>query len=144
MQLFGGVDGHLVQLYGVDAISEGLFEIAGKIVAHSVLHGCDGFVGLSPAVVRYIETGSVTKAEQFVTTEDLPDIELKLHNINYVHEANIWFPYETRKLDGVFCFSISLSDLGTLKLLIIKYANYSVWLSYGRHDIIMLTIRLAL
>lgn len=77
LQLFGGVEDHLVPLYGVDAISEGLFEIAGKIVAHSVLHGCDGFVGLSPAVVKYIETGSVTKAEQLVTTEDLPDIELR-------------------------------------------------------------------
>lgn len=77
LQLFGGAEGHLVPLYGVDAISEGLFEIAGKMVAHSVLHGCDGFVGLSPAVVKYIETGSVTKAEQLVTTEDLPDIELR-------------------------------------------------------------------
>ena len=27
LQLFGGVEGHLVPLYGVDAISEGLFEI---------------------------------------------------------------------------------------------------------------------
>ena len=67
-------------------------------------------------MVKYIETGSVTKAEQFVTTEDLPDIELrniieskvgyfkKLHNINYVHVA-----------------------------------NYSVLLRYCRHDIIMLS-----
>ena len=113
MQLFGGVDGHLVPLYGVDAISEGLFEIAGKIVAHIVLHGCAGFVGLSPAVVKYIETGSVTKAEQFVTTEDLPDIELrniieskvgyfkKLHNINYVHVANLFTYNKICKLQCV-------------------------------------------
>ena len=37
----------------------------------------DGFVGLSPTVVKYIENGSFTKAEQLVTTEDLTDIELR-------------------------------------------------------------------
>jgi len=99
----------------LDAISEGLFEIAGKIVAHSVLHGCDGFVGLSPAVVKYNETGSVTKAEQFVTTEDLPDNELrniieskvgyfkKLHNINYVHVPNL-VSFWNKKVGWCFLF----------------------------------------
>ena len=30
LQLFGGEEGHLIPLYGVDAISEGCFEMVGK------------------------------------------------------------------------------------------------------------------
>ena len=52
IQLFGGHDGNLVPLYGVDAISSGCFEMAGKFVAHSVLHHRPDFIGLSPAIAN--------------------------------------------------------------------------------------------
>ena len=77
IQLFGGMEGHLIPLYGVDAISSGCFEMAGKLVAHSILHGGPGLVGLAPALVRYICTGSVAEAKELVTLEDLYDIDLK-------------------------------------------------------------------
>ena len=54
IQLFGGQEGPLLPLYGVDAISSGCFEMAGKLVAHSILHGGPGLVGLAPTLVRYI------------------------------------------------------------------------------------------
>ena len=36
-----------------------------------------GFVGLSPAVVSYLATGSLEAAKESVSTNDLLDIELK-------------------------------------------------------------------
>jgi len=35
LQLFGEEEGHLIPLYGVDAISQGFFEMAGKLIAYS-------------------------------------------------------------------------------------------------------------
>ena len=77
IQLFGKQEGHLLPLYGVDAISSGCFEMAGKLVAHSILHGDPGLVGLAPALVRHISTGCVSEAKELVTLQDLYDIDLK-------------------------------------------------------------------
>jgi len=77
IQLFGGLKGHLVPFYGVDAVSSGCFEIAGKVVAHSILHDGPGFVGLAPSLVEYLATGSVDAAKGIVRLNDLPDLELK-------------------------------------------------------------------
>ena len=41
--------------------------MAGKLVAHSVLHEGPGLVGLSPAVIHYIITGSVEAAKDLVS-----------------------------------------------------------------------------
>ena len=77
IQLFGGKQGHLVPICGVDAVASGCFEMAVKLVAHSILHDGPGFVGLSPAVVSYLATGSLEAAKESVSTNDLLDIELK-------------------------------------------------------------------
>lgn len=77
IQLFGGQKGHLIPFYGVDAISSGCFEIAGKVVAHSILHDGPGFVGLAPSLVEYLATGSVDAARGIVSLNDIADLELK-------------------------------------------------------------------
>ena len=77
IQLFGGKQGHLVPICGVDAVASGCFEMAGKLVAHSILHGGPGFIGLSPSVVDYLATGSLETAKNSVSTDDLLDVELK-------------------------------------------------------------------
>lgn len=77
MQLFGGQEGHLIPFYGVDAVSSGCFQVAGKLVAHSLKHDGPGLVGLSPAVVKYLNTGSLEEAATLVTMDDLTDLELK-------------------------------------------------------------------
>ena len=77
IQLFGGSPGHLVPLYGVDAISSECFQMAGKLIAHSILHEGSGFNGLAPAVVAYLVNGSLQEAGRYVTTLDLPDVELR-------------------------------------------------------------------
>ena len=74
---FGGLKGHLIPFYGVDAIASGCFEIAGKVVAHSILHDGPGFVGLARSLVEYLATGSVDEAKGIVSLDDLPDLELK-------------------------------------------------------------------
>jgi hypothetical protein len=77
IQLFGGLEDHRVPLYNVDAISEGCFTMAGRLLAWSVLHGGEGLVGLAPAVIEYLSTGSVPKAASKVTIDDVCDLELK-------------------------------------------------------------------
>ena len=64
IQLFGGQEGHLLPLYGVDAISSGCFKMAGKLVAHSVLHGWPGMAGLSSVVIKYLVTGSIRSTQR--------------------------------------------------------------------------------
>ena len=98
MQLFGGSTGHLVPLYNVDAVAAGCFEMAGKLVAHSVYHNCRGLIGLAEAVKCYILTGSVDKCRDVVSVDDLQDIELqtilKTKVFNTVHER---LPYSHKK-----------------------------------------------
>lgn len=78
IQLFGGKQGHFIPIYGVDAVASGCFEMVGKLVAHSVLHDGPGFIGLSPAVVEYLTTGSFEAAKEVVTTSDLLDIDVEI------------------------------------------------------------------
>ena len=61
----------------MDAISSGCFKMVGKLLAHSVLHGGAGLPGLSPAVTKYLVSGSVTDAADLVTVDDIPDIDLR-------------------------------------------------------------------
>lgn len=77
MQLFGGQEGHLIPFFGVDAVSSGCFQVAGKLLAQSLKHDGPGLVGLSPAVVKYLNTGSLEEAATLVTMDDLTDLELK-------------------------------------------------------------------
>ena len=77
IQLFGGLQGHFIPFYGVDAVASGCFEIAGKVVAHSILNGGSGFVGLAPCVREYLATGCVDAAKDLVSLDDLPDLDLK-------------------------------------------------------------------
>ena len=77
LQLFSGSEGHLVPLCGVDAVSAGCFEMAGRLAAHSVFHNCHGLVGLAEAIKCYMVTGSIAKCNGVVYVEDLQDIELQ-------------------------------------------------------------------
>lgn len=72
----GGLKGHFIPFYGVDAVATGCFEIAGKAVAHT-LHDGPGFVGLAPCLQEYLVTGCVDEAMGLVSLNDLPDLNLK-------------------------------------------------------------------
>ena len=77
-QLFTGEEGHLVPVYGADVLSSGCFQMVGKLLAHSILHGGDGLVGLAPPIKEYMVSGSVEEAGKLVTPSDLPDVDLRM------------------------------------------------------------------
>ena len=54
----------------------GCFEMAGKLLVHSVLHSGGGMEGLAPAIVGYLSTGSLKEASKLVTSADLADADL--------------------------------------------------------------------
>ena len=58
-------------------MASGCFEIAGKVVAHSILNDGSGFVGLAPCVREYLATGCVDAAKDLMSLDDLPDLDLK-------------------------------------------------------------------
>ena len=60
-------------------LSNSCFEMTGNVLAHSVLHGGGGMVGVAPAIVKYLETGSLEEAAKLVTSSDLPDVDLRMH-----------------------------------------------------------------
>ena len=52
--LFTGDVDHLLPVHNWDLLDDGAFIIDGKVVAHSVLHGGQGFIGMPFAVVTYM------------------------------------------------------------------------------------------
>ena len=77
-QLFTGEEGHLVPVYGADVLSSGWFQMVGKLLAHSILHGGGGLVGLAPPITNYLVFGSIEEAGKLVTPQDLPDVDLQM------------------------------------------------------------------
>ncbi len=77
IRFFEGESGHLTLMYDYDLLSSGVFQIVGKMILHSVINGCRGIAGLSPAVETYILTGSRDTILEFLTVEDIPDPCLK-------------------------------------------------------------------
>ena len=77
--LFEGEEGHIIPVHSVDALSSGCFYIAGQMIAHSVLHGGVGIVGMSKAVSRYIasEGSDAEQASTFLSLADIPDLDTR-------------------------------------------------------------------
>ena len=71
---------HLIILFQSNcssSLDSGLFHLFGKILAHSILHGGMGFIGVAPAVAKYIATKSMDEAATLVSIEDIPDLEYR-------------------------------------------------------------------
>lgn len=77
MQLFTGELGHCVPICNMDALSSGCCLMVGKLLARSFLHGGTGLIGLAPAVVKYLTSGSVDEVKDVVTTADIPDVDIR-------------------------------------------------------------------
>ena len=77
-RLFTGEEGHLVPVYGADVLSSGCFQMVGKLLTHSILHGGGGLVGLAPPITNYLVFGSIEEAGKLVTPQDLPDVDLQM------------------------------------------------------------------
>ena len=70
-------------------MASGCFEIAGKVVAHRILHDGAGFVGLAPCLREYLATGCVDAAKELVSLDYLPNLDLK--HIVEAEVSNIYF-----------------------------------------------------
>ena len=70
--LFECCNGHLLPIHNYDFLSGGFFVLAGKMILHSILNKCHGVVGLCPAVIVYLITGSRDAAMEHITL-DVPD-----------------------------------------------------------------------
>ena len=75
--LFTGQANHLVPVHDWDLLEDGNFFLVGKMLAHSLIHGGCGFVGMSQGIVKYIETEDVDIAAASITIEDIPDVEVQ-------------------------------------------------------------------
>ena len=77
LHLFEGEDGHLVPVHSMDNLESGLYYYAGLMIAHSVLHHGFPLIGMSPAVVEYIITGSIEYAMPMLSIKDVPNLEIR-------------------------------------------------------------------
>jgi hypothetical protein len=80
--LFEGATDHIVPIHCSSSLDSGLFHLFGKVLAHSILHGGMGFVGMgcvgmAPAVAKFIATRSIDEAATLVCLDDIPDLEYR-------------------------------------------------------------------
>ena len=75
--LFDGEADHLVPVHCTSSLDSGLFHLFGEVLAHSILHEGMGFIGMAPAVAKYIATKSIDEAAALVSLEDIPDLEYR-------------------------------------------------------------------
>jgi hypothetical protein len=78
MPLFEGQDGHKLPCANRGLL--GIFEIVGKFIAHSVLHGGPGMAGVSAAVSQVVTACSLSDLREnppVMSVEDIPDVTLQ-------------------------------------------------------------------
>ena len=82
--LFEGNPIHLLLKIDTNTILCELFIVVGKIITHSIVHGCNGFPFLSKAAYHYICTGNIMDAACFVTLDQVSSTAYK-HYIKEVY-----------------------------------------------------------
>lgn len=68
IRLFEGQENRLVPMHNTDALRGGLFKVAGRMIASSIINGSTGFPCLAPPVYVYLVTGSVDEAVEAAMT----------------------------------------------------------------------------
>ena len=61
INLFEGAEDHIGPIHCSSSLDSRLFLLFGKILAHSILHGGMGFVGMLPACAKFIATKSINE-----------------------------------------------------------------------------------
>ena len=75
--LFEGSQDHKLQVVNNLMKQAGLYVTVGKFLAHSILHGGRPYNGLSPIIVHYWKGVDIEVHPLPLSTEDLPDYELR-------------------------------------------------------------------
>lgn len=73
LKMFQGPYERLVPIYRSDNVLNGVFEVLGKMVAHSMIQGGPGFPYLSPVVYWYIATGDLQQGVARASVMDISD-----------------------------------------------------------------------
>ena len=71
--LFEGEEAHKVPSYQPQAVMSGMFEMVGKMIAHSLVQGGPGFPCLALPCFYYLVTGDVMCAFAYCDVWDIPD-----------------------------------------------------------------------
>ena len=77
IRLFEGQENRLIPMHNTDALRGGIFKVAGRMIASSIINGCPSFPCLAPPIYTYLLTGSVDEAVEAATPEDIADIEVR-------------------------------------------------------------------
>eukprot|EP00794_Sanderia_malayensis_P005868 gene5868-6561_t len=76
LRLFRGQNARLTPVYSSEHVLTGIFEVLGKMIAHSLVQGGPGFPYLAPGIFWYIATGDLSQAVGRSSFIDVGDIEL--------------------------------------------------------------------
>ena len=97
LKMFQGPYERLVPIYRSDNVLNGVFEVLGKMVAHSMIQGGPGFPYLSPVVYWYVATGDLQQGIARASVLDISDGILE----DYVTRVSVTFSFFP-------CFNITL------------------------------------
>lgn len=76
LRLFRGPNRRLTPIYSSEHVLTGVFEVLGKLIAHSLIQGGPGFPFLAPVIYSYIATGDLSEAVARASCLDIGDTEL--------------------------------------------------------------------
>lgn len=76
LRLFRGAHARLTPVYSTEHVLTGVFEVLGKMIAHSLIQGGPGFPYLTPGIYWYIATGNLSEAVGRSSFVDIGDGEL--------------------------------------------------------------------
>ena len=67
VKFFEGSSKQLLPKVDANTMLSEVFVVVGKIIAHSIVYGCNGFPFLSQSALKYIATGSIMEAATSVS-----------------------------------------------------------------------------
>eukprot|EP00112_Aurelia_sp_Birch-Aquarium-sp1_P011558 Seg2427.11 transcript_id=Seg2427.11/GoldUCD/mRNA.D3Y31 product="hypothetical protein" protein_id=Seg2427.11/GoldUCD/D3Y31 len=76
LRLFRGQHARLTPIYSSEHVITGIFEVLGKMIAHSLVQDGPGFPYLAPGIFWYIVTGDLSQAVGRSSFIDVGDMEL--------------------------------------------------------------------
>ena len=76
ISLFEGKIGHLIPIHSQEYVASKYFVYTGRLIAHSIIHGGFGLVGLSKAIIEYLIEDDMQSCLTFLSVEDIPDLDM--------------------------------------------------------------------
>ena len=86
---FVGTAGNFLPKIDANTILSEVFVVVGKVIAHSIVHGCSGLPFLCPAAYRYLCSGNISDATYYVKTEQVANEAYR----HFIQEVCVFFLY---------------------------------------------------